>query len=167
MPIIIAKFPNFGTHATTKSIYYCTVAIYALFKAAIEVEVFLSRKRSNNVSYVHEITPELPRIAEMFIPLFKKWSVDYAGSGMSLATIALLSGYFSRLVLQANLLNSNLMITIARILYTSVDKTYNTEVAGNILAISCCTTVRKLGSGRVSCPIFSAGDFNFNGAILI
>jgi len=31
------------------------VAIYALFKAAIEVEVFLSRKRSNNVSSVHEM----------------------------------------------------------------------------------------------------------------
>lgn len=31
------------------------VAIYALFKAAIEVEVFLSRKRSNSDSSVQEM----------------------------------------------------------------------------------------------------------------
>lgn len=28
-------------------------------------------------------------------------------------------------------------------------------VAGIILAISCCTAVRKLGAGRISCPSFS------------
>ncbi|XP_006356144.1 uncharacterized protein [Solanum tuberosum] len=136
-PELAMAWVGVDVHAWHKSIAY-QVAIYALFKAAIEVEVFLSRKRSNNVSSVHEIlspitnflgeriesqlnlrhpklvqwfrTLELPRIAGMFIPLFKKWSVDYAGSG----------------------------------------------VAGNILAISCCTAVRKLGSGRVSCPLFSA-----------
>ena len=57
------------------------------------------------------------------------------------------------------LLNSNLLIDIARVLHISVDKTSHTElcsgVAGNILAISCCTAVRKLGSGRVSCPLCS------------
>lgn len=136
-PELAMAWVGVDVHAWHKSIAY-QVAIYALFKAAIEVEVFLSRKRSNNVSSVHEIlspitdflgeriesqlnlrnpklvqwfrTLELPRIAGMFIPLFKKWSVDYAGSG----------------------------------------------VAGNILAISCCAAVGKLGSGRVSCPLFSA-----------
>nr|XP_016466803.1 PREDICTED: uncharacterized protein LOC107789494 isoform X1 [Nicotiana tabacum] len=136
-PELAMAWVGVDVHAWHKSIAY-QVAIYALLKAAIEVEVFLSRKRSNNASSVHEIlspitdllgeriesqlnvrnpklvqwfrTLELPRIAGMFIPLFKKWSVDYAGSG----------------------------------------------VAGNILAISCCTAVRKLGSGRVSCPLFSA-----------
>ncbi|KAF3673747.1 hypothetical protein FXO37_06791 [Capsicum annuum] len=136
-PELAMAWVGVDVHAWHKSISY-QVAIYALFKAAIEVEVFLSRKRSNNVSSVHEILSpitdflgehiesqlnlrnpklvqwfrilELPRIARMFIPLFKKWSVDYAGSG----------------------------------------------VAGNVLAISCCTAVRKLGSGRVSCPLFSA-----------
>lgn len=29
-------------------------------------------------------------------------------------------------------------------------------VAGVILGISCCTAVRKLGSGRISCPQFAA-----------
>ncbi|KAL7162500.1 hypothetical protein ACSBR2_042901 [Camellia fascicularis] len=113
------------------------VAVYALLKAAIEVELFLSHKRSNNPSAVHVIlTPktiflgeciesqlnvrhpklvqwfrmvEVPRIAGLFIPLFKKWSMEYAGSG----------------------------------------------VAGIILAISCCAAVRKLGSGHVSCTLFS------------
>ncbi|XP_059299649.1 uncharacterized protein LOC132052230 isoform X1 [Lycium ferocissimum] len=136
-PELASAWVGVDVHAWHKSIAY-QVAIYALFKAAIEVEVFLSRKRSSNTSSVHEIlspitdflgeriesqlnlrnpklvqwfrTLELPRIAGMFIPLFKKWSVDYAGSG----------------------------------------------VAGNILAISCCTAVQKLGPGRVSCPLFSA-----------
>ncbi|GMQ08568.1 hypothetical protein CsSME_00052239 [Camellia sinensis var. sinensis] len=123
-------------HAWHKQIAY-QVAVYALLKAAIEVELFLSHKRSNNPSAVHVIlTPktiflgeciesqlnvrhpklvqwfrmvEVPRIAGLFIPLFKKWSMEYAGSG----------------------------------------------VAGIILAISCCAAVRKLGSGRVSCTLFS------------
>nr|GEX58776.1 LETM1-like protein [Tanacetum cinerariifolium] len=111
------------------------VAVYALLKAAIEVELFLSQKRYN--SPVSEIlsakalflgefvenqlsakhpklvqwfrTVELSRIAGSFIPLFKKWSVEYAGSG----------------------------------------------VAGVILAISCCTAVRKLGSGRIGYALFT------------
>ncbi|KAL8118659.1 uncharacterized protein LOC141723887 isoform X2 [Apium graveolens] len=109
------------------------VAVYALFKAAIEVELFLSHKRhptasaseilyptinslgkcikdllnSRNPNLVHWFEMvELPRIAELFIPLFKRWSLDYAGSG----------------------------------------------VAGIILAISCCIAVRKLGSRRLSGP---------------
>ncbi|CAL5443923.1 unnamed protein product [Camellia sinensis] len=123
-------------HAWHKQIAY-QVAVYALLKAAIEVELFLSHKRSNNPSAVHVIlTPktiflgeciesqlnvrhpklvqwfrmvEVPRIAGLFIPLFKKWSMEYAGCG----------------------------------------------VAGIILVISCCAAVRKLGSGRVSCTLFS------------
>ncbi|KAI3775081.1 hypothetical protein L1987_49649 [Smallanthus sonchifolius] len=116
-------------HAWHKRIAY-QVAVYASLKAAIEVELFLSQKRCN--SPVSELlsaktlflgefvenqlnakhpklvqwfrTVELPRIAGSFIPLFKKWSMEYAGSG----------------------------------------------VAGVILAISCCTAVRKLGSSRIS-----------------
>jgi hypothetical protein len=124
-------------HAWHKQIAY-KVAVYALLKAAIEVELFLSHKRCNNPSSVCEVlypktivlgefienqlknrhpklvqwfrTVELPRIAGLFIPLFKKWSLDYAGSG----------------------------------------------VAGIVLAISCCAAVGKLGSARISFPEFSA-----------
>ncbi|XP_071731902.1 uncharacterized protein [Rutidosis leptorrhynchoides] len=112
------------------------VAVYALLKAATEVELYLCHKRCNSpvsdilsskTSFLGQIiesqlydkhptlvqwfsTVEVPRIAGLFIPLFKKWSLDYAGSG----------------------------------------------VAGVIIAISCCTAVKKLGSGRISCPQFSA-----------
>ncbi|XP_038716791.1 uncharacterized protein LOC120010155 isoform X2 [Tripterygium wilfordii] len=113
------------------------VAIYALLKMAIEMEVLLSHDRHNNPSPVREIlTPkmnmvgeyiesqlgsrhaalvswfrvvELPRISGYFIPLLKKWSVEYAGSG----------------------------------------------VAGIIVAISCCAAVGKLGPGRISSPLFT------------
>lgn len=113
------------------------VAIYALLKAVIEVELFLFQKRSSNPSPVQEIlsqltislgesiesqlklrqpklvqwfrSVELPRIAGLFIPLFKKWVVDYAGSG----------------------------------------------VAGIVLAISCCAAAKKIGSGRISSPSFA------------
>ncbi|KAL8235319.1 hypothetical protein R6Q59_021419 [Mikania micrantha] len=121
-------------HAWHKRIAY-QVAVYALLKAAIEVELFLSQKRCNspvsellsskalflgefveNQLYAKQPklvqwfrTVELPRIAGSFIPLFKKWSVEYAGSG----------------------------------------------VAGVILAISCCTAVRKLGSSRISCALLT------------
>lgn len=92
-------------HAYHKQIAY-QVAVYALLKVVIEVELFLSHKRSNNPSAVHVIlTPktiflgecigsqlnvrhpklvqwfrmvEVPRIAGLFIPLFKKWSMEYA-----------------------------------------------------------------------------------------
>ncbi|XP_023752476.1 uncharacterized protein LOC111900819 [Lactuca sativa] len=112
------------------------VAVYALLKAAIEVGFSLSQKRSN--SQVYEIlssktsflgefietqlnskhpkliqwfrTVELPRITGLFLPLFKKWSAEYSGSG----------------------------------------------VAGVILAVTCCTSITKLGSHRVSCPQFTA-----------
>ncbi|MFS8000139.1 hypothetical protein Hanom_Chr12g01174851 [Helianthus anomalus] len=112
------------------------VAVYGLLKAATEVELFLSHKRCNTPVYeilysktlllgeflerqLKAKSPklvqwfrrvELPRIAGLFIPLFQKWSVEYAGSG----------------------------------------------VAGVILAISCGTAVRKLGSTRISCPEFTA-----------
>lgn len=111
------------------------VAVYALLRATIEVELFLSQKRCNspvseilsaNTSFLGEFvesqltakhpklvqwfrTVELPRIAGSFISLFKKWSVEYAGSG----------------------------------------------VAGVVLAISCCAAVRKLGSGRIACALFT------------
>ncbi|KAJ0698196.1 hypothetical protein HanLR1_Chr10g0377451 [Helianthus annuus] len=121
-------------HAWHKRIAY-QVAVYALLKAAIEVELFLSQKRYNSpisellsakTLFLGEFvenqlnakhpklvqwfrTVELPRIAGSFIPLFKKWSVEYAGSG----------------------------------------------VAGVILAISCCTAVRRLGSSRISSALLT------------
>ncbi|KAJ4831726.1 hypothetical protein Tsubulata_038277 [Turnera subulata] len=123
-------------HQWHKRIAY-QVAVYALFKTAIEVEILLSHDRHSNPSPVKEIfTPminllgeyienqlnmkhpklvqwfrvsELPRIESFFIPLLKKWSMEYAGSG----------------------------------------------VAGIIIAISCCAAIGKLGSGRISCPLFS------------
>ncbi|XP_074329896.1 uncharacterized protein LOC141667351 isoform X1 [Apium graveolens] len=136
-PELAMAWVGVDVHSWHKKIAY-QVAVYALLKATIEVELFLSHKRSINSSVsVSEIlysttsslevciesqlttrspqlvhwfkTVELPRIAGLFIPLFKKWSLDYAGSG----------------------------------------------VAGIILAISCCTAVRKLGSGRLSCPSLS------------
>ncbi|XVF86674.1 hypothetical protein PTKIN_Ptkin18bG0060900 [Pterospermum kingtungense] len=118
------------------------VAVYAMLKTVIELEILLSQERLNNPSPVKEIlTPEtdlleefietqlnlrhsdlvqwfrvveLPRIAGFFIPLLKKWSMEYAGSG----------------------------------------------VAGMIVAISCCAAVEKLGSERTSCPSskMSVGD---------
>ncbi|KAJ7963046.1 LETM1-like protein [Quillaja saponaria] len=111
------------------------VAIYALMKTAIDVEILLSHEPQYDLSPVREIlTPltnlvgediesqlkmrpselvdwfravELPRVAGYFVPFLKKWSMEYAGSG----------------------------------------------VAGIIVAITCCAAVVKLGSGRVSCPL--------------
>ncbi|XP_044485257.1 uncharacterized protein LOC123210833 isoform X2 [Mangifera indica] len=112
------------------------VAIYALLKVAIEVEMLLSHYRHNNAAPVNDILApeinamgeyiesqlsirhselvqwfrivELPRIEGFFSSLLKKWSVEYAGSG----------------------------------------------VAGIILAISCCAAVGKLGPERISYPTF-------------
>ncbi|KAL3528717.1 hypothetical protein ACH5RR_008039 [Cinchona calisaya] len=134
-PELAMAWTGVDVHAWHKNLAY-QVAVFALLKAAIEVELFLSHKRSNNPSSVYEIlspkvnllgehierqlnarnpklvqwfrTVELPRIAGLFIPLFKKWSMEYAGSG----------------------------------------------VAGTILAISCCAAIRKLDSGRISRPLF-------------
>ncbi|GKV16196.1 hypothetical protein SLEP1_g26875 [Rubroshorea leprosula] len=122
-------------HEWHKRIAY-QVAVYALLKMAIEVEILLSQERYNNPSPVRDIlTPkinlledyiesqlnarhpqliqwfrmvELPCIAGFFSPLLKKWSMEYAGSG----------------------------------------------VAGIIVAISCCAAVAKLGSGRTSYPFY-------------
>ncbi|XP_034910875.1 uncharacterized protein [Populus alba] len=111
------------------------VAVYALLKTAIEVEILLSHDRRNPSPVKEIFTPkinllgeyienqlnmkhpelvlwfkvvELPHIAGFFAPLLKQWSVEYAGSG----------------------------------------------VAGIIVAISCCAAVGKLGSERICCPLF-------------
>ncbi|KAK4428126.1 hypothetical protein Salat_1581600 [Sesamum alatum] len=135
-PAVAMAWNGVDVHAWHKHIAY-QVAAYALLKAAIEVELFLSHNRCNNPSPVHKILSpntdflrdhiesqltirnpklvqwfqivELPRVAEVFMPLFKKWSVEYAGSG----------------------------------------------VAGTIMAISCCAAVGKLDLGRISCSFFS------------
>ncbi|XP_060675784.1 uncharacterized protein LOC107428532 isoform X3 [Ziziphus jujuba] len=124
-------------HRWHKRIAYL-VAVYALLKTAIEVEVLLSHERHCNNSYaVREIlTPkinligdhiesqlnmrhskmvewfrvvELPRVAGFFVPLLNKWSMEYAGSG----------------------------------------------VAGMVVAISCCAAVGKLSSGHITCPFLT------------
>ncbi|XP_011072404.1 uncharacterized protein LOC105157667 isoform X3 [Sesamum indicum] len=135
-PAVAMAWNGVDVHAWHKHIAY-QVAAYALLKAAIEVELFLSHNRCNNPSPVQKILSpntdflrdhiesqltarnpklvqwfqivELPRVAEVFMPLFKKWSVEYAGSG----------------------------------------------VAGTIMAITCCAAIGKLGSGRISCSFFS------------
>lgn len=104
-------------HGWHKRISYL-VTVYALMKTAIEVEVLLSLERScNNASPVKEIlTPkinlvgeyienqlntrhselgewfrliELPRVAAFFVPLLKKWSMEYAGSGVAGIVVAI------------------------------------------------------------------------------
>ncbi|XP_027125768.2 uncharacterized protein [Coffea arabica] len=105
-PELAMAWRGVDVHAWHKNMAY-QVAVFALLKAAIEVDLFLSHKRSNNLSPVHEIlsvkenllgehierelsarnprllhwfrTVELPRIAGLFIPLFQKWSMEYAG----------------------------------------------------------------------------------------
>ncbi|CAI9114179.1 OLC1v1014838C1 [Oldenlandia corymbosa var. corymbosa] len=133
-PELAMAWRGVDVHAWHRNIAY-QVSVYALLKAAIEVETFLSHKRSNNPSLVQEILSlkahllyaqierelktknsklvqwfklvELPRISEQFIPLFKKWSMEYAGSG----------------------------------------------VAGTILALSCFAAIKKLDSQRISRPM--------------
>ncbi|KAF8025614.1 hypothetical protein BT93_F2453 [Corymbia citriodora subsp. variegata] len=93
------------------------VAAYAMLTTAVEVEFLLSHERSNNSSVVREILGprlnlikesiesqlserhtglvgwfrevELPRIAGFFIPLLKKWSMEYAGSGVAGIVVAI------------------------------------------------------------------------------
>ncbi|XP_022843036.1 uncharacterized protein LOC111366519 isoform X2 [Olea europaea var. sylvestris] len=82
-PPLAMAWNGVDVNAWHKHVAY-QVAVYALLKAAIEVELFLSHKRSNNPSPVLEI-----------------------------------------------------------------------GIAGTIMAISCCAAVGKLGSARISCPLFS------------
>ncbi|KAG8379984.1 hypothetical protein BUALT_Bualt07G0146500 [Buddleja alternifolia] len=135
-PPLAMAWNGVDVHAWHKHMSY-QVAVYALLKAAIQVELFLSHNRSNNPSPVHKILSpktnflqchiesqlnaknpelvewfqmvELPRVAGFFMPLFKKWSMEYAGSG----------------------------------------------VAGTVTAITCCAALGKLGSRRISCSKFS------------
>ncbi|XP_039004672.1 uncharacterized protein LOC120131854 [Hibiscus syriacus] len=108
------------------------VAVYAMLKTIIEVEILLSQESHNNPSPVRKIfttetgsleefiesrlklrhpelvqwfrVVELPRMTGFFIPLLKKWSMEHAGSG----------------------------------------------VAGIIMAISCCAAVEQLCSEHIS-----------------
>ncbi|PKI39576.1 hypothetical protein CRG98_040046 [Punica granatum] len=93
------------------------VAVYALLKTAIGVEFLLSRERSNGPLPVQEILGkrlnflenyieiqlrerhaelvnwfrrvELPRIEAYFAPLLKKWSMEFAGSGVAGIIVAI------------------------------------------------------------------------------
>ncbi|XP_054782893.1 uncharacterized protein LOC129290204 isoform X2 [Prosopis cineraria] len=103
-------------HAWHKHIAYM-VAVSVLMKTAIDVEILLSHDRQNEFSPVREIlTPlrnqmreyiesqlkmrhpdlvqwfrvsEMPRMAGYFIPLLKKWSIEYAGSGVAGIIVAI------------------------------------------------------------------------------
>ncbi|XP_028756088.1 uncharacterized protein LOC114715412 isoform X2 [Neltuma alba] len=103
-------------HAWHRHIAY-QVAVYVLMKTAIDVEILLSHDRQNEFSPVREIlTPlrnqmreyierqlkmrhpdlvqwfrisEIPRLAGYFIPLLKKWSMEYAGSGVAGIIVAI------------------------------------------------------------------------------
>ncbi|KAK8551245.1 hypothetical protein V6N12_039893 [Hibiscus sabdariffa] len=94
-------------HQWHKSIAH-RVAVYAMLKTVIEMEILLSQERHNNPSPVRKILTvetdsleefiesqlklrhpelvqwfrvvELPRMTGFFIPLLKKWSMEYAGS---------------------------------------------------------------------------------------
>ncbi|KAK6125014.1 hypothetical protein DH2020_041288 [Rehmannia glutinosa] len=135
-PPVAMAWNGVDVHAWHKHIAY-QVAAYGMLKAAIEVELLLSHNRCNNPSPVYKILApntnflrdhiesqlntrnpklvqwfqmvELPRLAGLIMPLFKKWSLEYAGSG----------------------------------------------VAGTIMAITLCAALGKLGSGRISCSLFS------------
>ncbi|KAM1113830.1 hypothetical protein ACFX1Q_046508 [Malus domestica] len=136
-PKLAMAWSGKDVHQWHKRISY-QVAVYALLKTAIEVEILLSSERhSSDSSPVSDIlTPkidligeyiesqmnmghselvewfrvvELPLMAGFFIPLLRKWSMEYAGSG----------------------------------------------AAGMVVTISCCAAVAKLGNGRVKCPCFS------------
>ncbi|OMO66625.1 LETM1-like protein [Corchorus olitorius] len=140
------------------------VAVYALLKTAIELEILLSQERHYHPSPVRKILTqeadvleefiesqlklrhsellqwfkvvELPRIAGFFIPLLKKWSMEYAGSNLMLSSVKKFTDYCG--------LNTRIF----------------SGVAGIIVAVSCCAAVEKLGSERTSCPLstMSVGD---------
>ncbi|XP_031269820.1 uncharacterized protein LOC116128238 isoform X1 [Pistacia vera] len=93
------------------------VVVYALLKVAIEVEILLSHDRHNNAAPVNDILApkinamreyiesqlsirhselvqwfrivELPRIEGFFSSLLKKWSMEYAGSGVAGIIVAI------------------------------------------------------------------------------
>ncbi|XP_034695820.1 uncharacterized protein LOC117921982 [Vitis riparia] len=109
-PELAMAWVGVDVHAWHKRIAH-QVAVYALLRTAIELEFFLSHGRCNNPSLVCEILSpiinsveqniesqlkarhpklvewfrmvELPRVAGFFIPLLKKWSMEYAGSGVA------------------------------------------------------------------------------------
>ncbi|KAK7389570.1 hypothetical protein VNO78_24722 [Psophocarpus tetragonolobus] len=133
-PSLAMAWNGKDVHEWHRSIAY-QVAVYALMKAAIDLEILLSHERLNELSPVKEFLSslmnqmgehieiqlkmkhphlvqwfrdtEMPRIAGYFSPILKKWSMEYAGSG----------------------------------------------IAGIIVAITCCSAVVKLSSKRVCFPL--------------
>ncbi|GAA0161899.1 secondary carrier transporter [Lithospermum erythrorhizon] len=108
------------------------VAVYAMLDAAVQVETFLSQNRCNNPSPVHEILSE-----RMY---FLAESIE-----------SQLSSKNPKLVEWYNL------VELPRIagFFVSLFKTWSLDyagsgVAGLILAISCCSAIRKLRLGRIS-----------------
>ncbi|KAG8494719.1 hypothetical protein CXB51_012265 [Gossypium anomalum] len=149
------------------------VAVYAMLKTIIEVEILLSQERHNNPSPVRKILTtetdsleefiesqlklrhpelvewfrvvELPRMAEFFNPLLKKWSTEYAGRfAQKTPLLSTKSFYFTLGLLTPSLLNNSVPMLNTRIF---------SGVAGIIVAISCCAAVEKLCSEHISCPL--------------
>ncbi|MBA0720123.1 hypothetical protein Golax_007760, partial [Gossypium laxum] len=149
------------------------VAVYAMLKTVIEVEILLSQERHNNPSPVRKILTtetdsleefiesrlklrhpelvewfrvvELPRMAEFFNPLLKKWSTEYAGRfAQKTPLLSTKSSYFPLGLLTPSLLNNSVPMLNTRIF---------SGVAGIIVAISCCAAVEKLCSEHLSCPL--------------
>ncbi|KAM1011285.1 hypothetical protein FF1_046505 [Malus domestica] len=116
-PKLAMAWSGKDVHQWHKRISY-QVAVYALLKTAIEVEILLSSERhSSDSSPVSDIlTPkidligeyiesqmnmghselvewfrvvELPLMAGFFIPLLRKWSMEYAGSGAAGMVVAI------------------------------------------------------------------------------
>ncbi|XP_057790637.1 uncharacterized protein LOC131007750 isoform X2 [Salvia miltiorrhiza] len=115
-PPLAMAWIGVDVHAWHKHISY-QVAVYALLMAVTEVELFLSHNRSSNPSPVLNILSpkanflgdlidsqlntrdpklvqwfrmvELPRISGSFMALFKKWTMEYAGSGVAGTAMAM------------------------------------------------------------------------------
>ncbi|PPR80797.1 hypothetical protein GOBAR_AA39918 [Gossypium barbadense] len=154
------------------------VAVYAMLKTVIEVEILLSRERHNNPSPVRKILTtetdsleefiesrlklrhpelvewlrvvELPRMAEFFNPLLKKWSTEYAGRfAQKTPLLSTKSFYFPLGLLTPSLLNNSVPMVTMNELNTRIFS----GVAGIIVAISCCAAVEKWCSEHISCPL--------------
>ncbi|XP_024177530.1 uncharacterized protein LOC112183395 isoform X1 [Rosa chinensis] len=116
-PGVAMSWSGKDIHAWHRRLSY-QVALYALLKTAIEVETLLSSERHySDSSLVSDILTtkinsvgehiesqlnmrhselvewfrvvEFPRIAGFFIPLLRKWSMEYAGSGVAGIVVAI------------------------------------------------------------------------------
>lgn len=102
------------------------------------IEIQLSTRNRELVQWFQEV--ELPKIAGFFMPLFKKWSAEYAGR--------------SNIILR-NYFIVEITFTAPKRFYKNLMHKLLSGIAGTIMAITCCAAVGKLGSGRISCSSLS------------